>query len=162
MATLSLTTKTHLLGSLLKSPDLTTAKETIDITSTTALTSGTGASQANEFFSDRRTTSGADNLDVVGTTLANAFADNLALTNCKHLLVLNNSTTATQLVTVSGTGLTNILGGTSPTIKVGPSGGFHWWSPLDGADLTAGTGDVITVDGGGTSITYNIILVGLT
>lgn len=163
MATLTLTRSLRVTGSLVKSPDLTTGKETIDITSTTALTNGTGDNQANEFWSDQRTLAAAsEDLNVQDGSLSNSFGDSLALTNCKELLILNNSTTASEILTVSGDGLLNILGGTAPTIKVGPSGGFHWWSPRDGGAIVSTSADVITANSGSDTIVYKIILVGLT
>ena len=163
MATLTLTTTTIMRGSLVKSPDLTTARETIDIIKTTGLTNGTGSNQANEFFSDQRTLAAtSENLDIQDASLSNAFADGIAFSAIKHLVVLNNSTTSTEILTVSGDGLLNVLGGTTPTIKVGPSGGFHWWSPIDGAAVVADSADVITANSGSDTITYKLVIVGLT
>lgn len=53
------------------------------------------------------------------------------------------------------------LGGTTPTIKLGKSGVFCNFNPIDGWTVTAGSADIITVTSdGGTDVLYSVFLFG--
>jgi len=123
-------------------------------------TSGTGANQANQWFADRRTvTAASENLDMFGG-LTDALGVTINFATIREIVILNRSTTTAEILTISGTALTNILGGTSPTVKIGPGGKWVQGSPIDGFTITDTSADVLTIDPGAATITYDIFIIG--
>lgn len=121
---------------------------------------GTGANQANQWFSERVTLAATSkNLDLFGG-LTNGFGETINFVTIKQILIYNRSSTATEILTISGTALTNLLGGTTPTVKIGPSGVWTQSSPIDGYAITDSSGDVLTIDSGTDTITYDIFILG--
>lgn len=149
-------------GKFTQDPDLTTAAETIAISKAQTYTDGSSADQANQPWSDEielAATSG--NLDLAGG-LTDAFGNTITYTSVKELMIHNTSTTAGQDITISGTFMdNNLLGGGSSTVILGPSGVFMVASPIDGFTVTAGSGDILTVDSGANTITYEIFILGV-
>lgn len=157
----SLSQVLNFTGVFTKALDLTTPTEAIAINKSQSLTNGTGSGQANQVFTDQRTVSAAsENLDLAGG-LTDAFGDTITFTGIKMLMVKNLSTTAGQDLTLSGNFLDDdMLGGGSSTVILGPGGIFFISSPVDGFDVTAGTGDILTVDPAANTISYDIVLLG--
>lgn len=128
-----------------------------------SLGDGTGAGNADRLFSDRRTTSGNDDLDLAGV-LTDAFNATITFARIKALIILAADANGSNLVVGSGTNpLTTILGATS-TLQVRPGGMFLWTcsaADATGAAVTAGTGDILRIASGGGSVTYDIGIVGV-
>lgn len=125
-------------------------------------TSGTGENQANQWWADRRTVAGAsENLDVVGG-LTDMFGSTISFTAIKELLILNRSTTAAELLLISGTAVGNVMltpAGGKAIVKAG--GIWHQAAPLGGFTVAPDIGDIITVDPTADTITYDIFLIGI-
>jgi len=148
-------------GGFTNALDLSTPIDTLNLITSKVFSNGTGADQVNQPWHDQRTlTATSENLDLAGS-LVDAFGDTIAFTAVKVLLVHNRSTTTTEDLTLSGSFLDNdMLGGGSSTVVLGPDGVFYITSPVDGFTVTAATGDVLTIDSGAATITYDIILAG--
>lgn len=130
------------------------------------LTTGTGAQQADRLFADTRTiaASGTDPLDLNGT-LVDAVGTTLSLLRVK-LLYIAASAANTNNVIVGGAGsntFINWVGAATHTITVRPGGTFFLFAPDATAyAVTAGTGDIwqIANSGAGTSVTYDVVVIG--
>ena len=161
MATFIGTTKYRIDGEYTSSGDLTTPLEQLAIAKDQELGNGTGANQANAFFSDSDNLVGESvNLDLFGG-LTDAFGTTLNFVKIRELVIHNLSTVSGEVLTLSGNFLTtDVLGGAAPTVIVEPKGHFRVSSPVDGYDVTNATADVITIDSGSDTIAYDIIIIG--
>lgn len=140
------------------------ARHTIDYQKT--IESGTGADQADIVWSDTRTVTGVDDLDLRGV-LASALASGLALARVKGIMIRNKSTTAGYLLTVGNDAAGAFVGlffAVGDRIKVQPGGMFAWYAPqaADTMTTTATTADVLQIDSGANTVTYEILLIGAT
>jgi hypothetical protein len=130
-----------------------------------ALTNGTGANQANLVWSDQRTiaASGNDDLDLAGT-LTDAFGATITFARIKTLMIKAADTNVNNVV-VGGASSTfaTWVTGTNPAVLVRP-GGLLVLSASDATAyaVTATSADTlrITNGGAGTSVVYDIILIG--
>lgn len=130
------------------------------------LGSGTGATQADRLFTDNRTlsASASEDLDLAGV-LTDAFGATLTFARIKGL-VIKAATANTNNVIVgnaASNGFITWCGGATNTVTVRPGGVFALWAPDATAyAVTAGTGDLLHIanSGAGTSVTYDVILIG--
>ena len=126
-----------------------------------SLADGTGAGNADRLFSDRRSTSGNDDLDLAGV-LTDAFGVTLTFARIKAIMIAADPANPGNITVGAGTNpLINILNAAG-TLTI-PAGGFNLWScgaTALGATVTAGTGDILRVNGSGGSCTYDIAIVG--
>jgi hypothetical protein len=148
-------------GGFTKALDLSTPIDTLNIENSKVFANGTGANQLNQWWHDTRSVAAAsENLDLAGG-LTDPFGDTITFTTVKLLYVHNTATTAGYDLILSGTFLdNNILGGGSSTIIMGPDSVQYLTSPVDGFTVTAGTGDVLTVDPGANTIEYDMMIAG--
>ncbi len=163
MATLAATTTLNLTGTYSKSRDLTVPSERIGFTIPDGgqkYTNGTGANQGNAFFADKRTLTGAPETIDLTADLVDAFGTTLAFTKIKEIIFFNTNTATGKILTISGNALADMLGGTAPTMKIGPGGVRRLSSPVDGFTITNTTQDQLTVDPGADTITYWLIIIG--
>lgn len=161
MADLTLTTNLTFNGKLEKVLDLRTAVDPIAIISQDTLADGTAANQGNEVWIDQRTLAGtSESVDLVDGTLFNAFGDGITLSAMKILWIRNRGTTSGEDLTISGDAMP--LTGTTPKITVEPGGQLFWHSPVDGKALATNTADTLTIDSGAATITYDILIAGVT
>ncbi len=160
MAIANYTSNLTAVGVQTSTLDLTRPTNPIDLSFAHKYTDGTGANEANEFFSDTQVLASASvNLDLAGG-LTNAFGSAITFVTVKELTVRNKSTTAGQDLTLSGSFLDNdMLGGGSSTVVLGPSGTFFVSSPVDGFTVTPGTGDVLTLTNA-VSFSFDIAILG--
>lgn len=157
--TIALTLRRQLSGSYAKSIDLTSGKESVAIDYADSYAEGVGANQADIFVSDERTlVATSENIDLTAT-LADFFGTTVDLQLVKELIIRNKNTGAGESLTVSGTALTGM--GTITSITVKPGGTFHWSDPLDGASIVNTTQDVLTINSGANTVTYDIVIVGV-
>jgi hypothetical protein len=130
------------------------------------LADGTGANQANQVFSDRRTlaASATDSLDLAGG-LVDAFGATLTMARVKALYVAAASTNA-NTIRIGGAA-TNAwatwVDAADNEIVLRPGGMFLLAAPdATGYPVTAATGDLLEIvnGGAGTPVTYDIVIIG--
>lgn len=134
---------------------------------TQLLASGTGANQASNLYHAQRTlvASASEDLDLAGT-LTNAFGVTLTFTKVKALII-HAATGNTNDVQVGGGGVNsfvNWVADASDIVNVKPGGTLILVAPnAAGYAVTAGTGDLlhITNSAGTTSVTYDVIVIGV-
>lgn len=131
-----------------------------------SLTNGTGANQANEIFVDTRTlaASAAEDLDLAGV-LTDSFGAVLTFTKIKAIIVkaAAGNTNDVQVGGDATAGIASIFGNVADFINVKPGGLFAVVAPdATGYALTATTADLLQIanSSSGTSVTYDIIIVG--
>lgn len=127
---------------------------------------GTGSSQSDVIFSDTRSAAAsADAIDLKGTSnLAGVYA-NCTFVEVRALLIINKSTTAGQILTVgagSNPAFAGLFAATGDAIKIPAGGVLFWAAKYDGDGLipVATTGDILTIDPGASTISYDIVIIG--
>ncbi len=147
---------------------LNTPQSVINKTYTVAMTNGTGANKAEQIHQVQGTisASGTDAIDVSGT-LTNAFGTTVVFTKIKGIILFaaTANTNDVEIISDPTNGLVNWCKATSDGIIVEPGGMFALISPSSGGyAVTAATGDLlnITNSAGGTSVTYDLWIIGET
>lgn len=144
--------------------DLVTAAAPLNLPTRITMPTGTGTGQADLCWSDTRTVagSGTDALDLAGTLTGN-LGGILTIVKLKALLVRAAAGNANnvRLNRPASNGVPLFLAA-SDGIDILPGGLFLWVAPGAGVTVTAATGDLINIDnsGAGTSVTYDVVLVG--
>jgi len=123
--------------------------------------SGTGDNQANEFWSDRRSLAAtSENIDLYGG-LTDGFGNTINFATLREILILNRSAVSGEDLTISGNFITTaVLGGTTPTLTVPAGGRFNLSKPVDGFTVTNSSADIITIDAGAATISFDLFLIG--
>lgn len=153
---------------------LTTARDLVTTTSPLTqrhrveLANGTAAGQADLIFSDTRTVNASsnDDLDLAGS-LTDANGNTLTFARVKGLYV-KASASNTNNVLVGGDATNTFLTwvvAEADAVILRPGASLHLVAGVadaTGYAVTAGTGDLlrITNSGAGTSVTYDIVIVG--
>ena len=150
------------VGIFAKAVKVATPLANINVAKSLTLTTGTGSNQANEWWADERTVTGAsETINIQDGTLTNMFGDTITLSSVKILFIQNTSVVSGEKLTITGDWAVTKLG-TMTNFLVHP-GGYHIAaSPVDGFAVTATSADQITIDPGAATIKYNSILVGVT
>ncbi|WP_457028103.1 hypothetical protein [Kitasatospora sp. P5_F3] len=146
--------------------DLVTGRAPLDLDATISLGSGTGANQADMIWSDQRTlaVSATEDLDLAGV-LVGAFGTTLTFARVKGIIV-RAAALNTNAVVVGGAAsnaFVNWVADTTDKVNVRPGGVFALFAPdAVGYPATAGTGDLLRIGNGGagTSVTYDIVIIG--
>ena len=145
---------------------LSTVTDPVTKDYTQLLSSGTGSNQASNQFHDQRTltASSSENLDLAGA-LTNGFGQTLTFTAIKAIII-HASSANTNNVVVGGAGsngFTTWSTATDSTVSLPPNGTLILVNPGSGWSVTAGTGDLLKVanSGAGTSVVYDVILIGV-
>lgn len=153
----------------------TTMSESLDLKTRTAqllftrgfsLDNGTGANQADKVWDDTRTlgASANEDLDLAGV-LTDAFGATVTFVKVKGIFVAAASTNTNNVV-VGGAAATQFVGpfgAAAHTVAVGPGGFFAICRPDATAwSVAAGSTDFLRVanSGAGTSVTYDIVIIG--
>lgn len=163
--TLSTKLSLNLKSTLSSALDLVTARAPLDYAAAISLASGVGANQADRLFTDTRTlaASGTENLDLAGV-LQDPFGATLTFARIKMILVKAAAGNTNNVNVIrEGTNGVPLFLAAADGIPVRPGGFFAWGaSDATGVVVTAATGDLLTVtnSGAGTSVTYDIIIVG--
>lgn len=145
--------------------DLSTPTNLIKLARQMNLAQGAGAGQADMLWSDQRTisASGSDALDLAGS-LTGPFGTTLTFARIKMIVVLAAAGNTNNVnVTTPGSNGTPLFLAAGDGIAVKPGGAFMWFDPsAAGVAVTAATGDLLTIvnSGAGTSVTYDIHIVG--
>lgn len=125
--------------------------------------SGTAATQADRVWSDTRSAAAsADTIDLLGT-LTDISGTTISFVEVAGFAIRNKSTTSTENLTV-GAGSNNWsgwAGASGHQVVIPPGGAFVWFAgTVDANSPTAGTGDILTIDPGSDTISYDIIIFG--
>lgn len=161
-ATISLNVNALLSGS----PDLGTARHSLNETFSNTFTNGTAINQANQMFSDSRTVSAStdDELDLAGV-LVNALGTTITFTSVKAIIIKAAAANGANL-SVGGDSVApvdNIFADTSDKILVPPGGMFMITNPqATGFAVTGTTADILEISNldGAASASYDIIIIG--
>lgn len=151
-----------LAATLTKALDLVTGTAPHSISFPLTLTSGTGANQADKIFSDQRSISANDSLDVAAGGLTDAFGDAFTIARVK-LIYVKAASANTQNIQVTRPAANGVpwLGAAGDFIIVRPGGVFVWAAPdATGVAVTAGTGDLIDIAPASGTQVYDIVIIG--
>lgn len=158
--------KLSVTGTFSSDNDLSTVTQAINYSKSSVFTNGVGASQANMYWSDQRTiaASGTDDLDLYGG-LTNAFGTTMNFTSIKGIIVYASSDNTNDVLIGgdSGAPFAEWVSNTSDIIVVKPGGMFALVNPAaNGYAVTNTTADVLQIanSSSGTSVTYDIIIIG--
>ena len=147
--------------------DIGSATHKVNISDLTSFQDGEAANQAEVLFTDQRTLSASANeeLDLSGTSLQDAFGNDVAFTSIKAMIITAASGN-TNNVLVGGAAVNAwSTWASDPTdeVVVKPGGTLVLIDPSAGGyAVTAGTGDLLRIENSssGTSVTYDITLIG--
>ncbi|WP_066795055.1 hypothetical protein [Sphingomonas soli] len=147
--------------------DLGTPKLNVSIDKLLTLASGTAATnQANILFADTRTiaSSSSDSLDLAGV-LSDAFGATITAAEVVAIFVsaAEGNTNNVNITRVADTGFVGPFLAAGDGVAVKP-GEWQAFVSQSGWAVTSSTGDILTIgnSGSGTSVTYDIIIVGRT
>lgn len=165
--TISATVALSIQADLVDALDLASATFPLRYSPAYPFADGTGTNQAKNVFTDTRTlvASASENLDLSGTALNDPMGSALAFTKIKALMI-RAAPGNTNDVLVGGhatAALATMFGDATDKVRVTPGGAVMFVSPT-GYDVTATTADLLTVanSAGGTSVTYDVIVLGTT
>lgn len=157
--------KLALTADLTSSLDMVSLSAPLSVAKTLALTSGTGANQADKVWSDQRqvAASATDSIDLAGS-LTDPFGAALSFARIKLLVVTAaaNNTNNVVITRPASNGVP-LFSAAGDAIPVRPGGVFVWaCSDATGVAVTAGTGDLLDFvnSGAGSSVTYDVVIVG--
>jgi len=132
------------------------APDVINQTLSKSTTYGTTSNKADKVFHDQATASAAAvTYDLADGTLTDIKGASVVMAKVRKLVIHNTSTTTTEKLTIGG-GSDPIAGISG---EIGPDGWIVWENPVDGYTVGANA-DVITVDPGADTITFDIWIVG--
>jgi hypothetical protein len=163
---MALTTRlTAAIEAVLTNPqDLGTAEFPLSFRERTDLATGTGSGLADRLFTDTRTiaASGTEDLDLAGS-LTGPLGTTVTFAKIKAVLIHASAgnTNSVRVTRPASNGVPLFLAA-SDGLDIPPDGVFMWSAPVAGVAVTAGTGDLITIanSSSGTSVTYDVIIVG--
>lgn len=150
---------------LTKALDLSTPEDHMILNSVYAWPTGTGAGQADLLWHDQRTlaASATEDLDLAAV-LSDAFGTVLTFARIKMIIVkaavANTNNVNVTRPAANGVPIFLAAGDGVPVL---PGGAYWWIAPTATAiAVTAGTGDLLTItnSAAGTSVTYDIVLIG--
>lgn len=164
MTTFTGSFKVEALGTLSDSPDIGSSNYILNYSQYFTIANGTASDQANMVWTDTRTltASSTESLDLAGI-LTNAFGTTLTFTKIKGIIVTANSAN-TNSVLVGGAAsnaFVNWVADATDIIQLPPGSVFSIFNP-NGYTVTASTGDLLKIanSSSGTSVTYDIVLIG--
>lgn len=132
----------------------------LSISENDTMSTGTSANQSDLRYhiSTTRATGGTDTYDVYGT-LTDVFGDTLSMAVVTAVFVKNNTSSTGADLTLGGT--LDIFSDASDIMVLEPEGIIFWYSPVDGAAVSAGTTDSLTLtNASGTTISYDLVIIG--
>lgn len=139
--------------------DIANAKDLGAVSKTVSYTDGEGANALEAFWRDDRSVAitTEDPIDVAGTSIQDAFGNNITMKAIKLLYVEN---TGTSTITLGGNSAeVPYMAAVNDKIKILPGGFFLWVaSDATGIAVTATTGDIISITGGSAVSPYRIVV----
>jgi ABC-type Fe3+-siderophore transport system permease subunit len=157
--TLSVTASIGFSGTYTNALDNNTATHAIASPWSNVIANGVGANQADIWFDDARSISGAETLDLTAD-LSDVYGATLALVEIVFIGVRNRSTTEAEKLVLSGNAIEAFCGGTSPTILVDAGAIWFQSSPITGFTITNTTQDQFTITPASGTITYDLMIAG--
>lgn len=156
----------NITGALTTNLDLEAVVSNLNRKMLLALTDGSGANQATNCFSDTRVlaASATEALDLSGVLL-NAFGQVITFARIKALMIFASAGNANDVLVggAATNGFVTPFTGATHQNRVKPGGSLIITAPdAIGLLVTAATGDLlqITNGGAGTSVSYDVILIG--
>jgi len=153
-------------GSQSNAIDFTTGVAPLARTYQLLYSTGTGANSADRIWHDQRTiaASGTDDLDLAGV-LVDVFGATVTFARIRSIVVQAASANTNNVIigAAASNQFATWVGAATHTVTVRPGGLFCVAnSDATGYAVTAGTGDLLRIanSGAGTSVTYDIILIG--
>ena len=145
--------------------DLTTASAPLRAQKILDLANGVAANQANVIWSDQRTiaASTTEDLDLIGGSLTDVFGTAVAPAKVRAIIISAASANTNNVVLGGDVNSVPFLSAAATTVAIQPGGLYVITAPaLAGIAVTAGTGDILQVanSGAGTTVTYDIIVIG--
>ena len=148
--------------------DLVTGSAPMNFKQENAFAEGNGLNQAEDVFSDQRTitASSTDSLDLSGG-LTNIYGVSLTFTKIKAIIIKAavGNTNDVGVLAPAANGLADIFGAVGDKVLIRPGGTLCLIAPTAaGYAVTAATADLLDIvnEAGGTSVIYDIIIVGAT
>lgn len=130
-------------------------------------TNGAAINQVDRAFADQRTiaASGTDDLDLTGTALQDIMGVNLALARVKLIAVYAAAGNTNNVVigAAAATQFVGPFGAATHTLALPPNGSLLITAPTAaGWAVGAGASDLLRIanSGAGTSVTYDIVILG--
>lgn len=130
------------------------------------LDNGTGLNAADKLYADTNTLAASANVDVdLAGGLTDALGAALTFARVKALFLQASLSNANNVV-IGGAASNQFVGpfgAAAHTFAVKPGGFMGWVAPdATGWPVTAGTGDLLRIanSGAGTSVTYNVVIIG--
>lgn len=157
--------KVTAIGTLLRDIDLGSTQYNLSYSKSYSITNGTSSNQCNNVWTDTRTiaASGTDDIDLAGG-IANAFGTTLTFTAIKGIVIeADSANTNNVLVGGDAAALAGWTSNVNDVVVVRPGGIFVLYDPgAAGYTVTGTTADVLQIanSSSGTSVTYNIIILG--
>lgn len=149
-----------------RSLDMLTIAAPLSYSKEYSWTSGAGADQAQQMFTDSRTltASTSEELDLAGS-LTNGFGQTITFTEICAIYIEASSANTNNLLVggAASNGLVNWVSNVNDEIIVRPGGSILLIArDADGYAVTADTGDLFRIENaaGSTSVTYKIVIVG--
>lgn len=145
--------------------DLGTSSFPMAYSQVVSLLDGTAANQADLMFSDQRTLTASSNedLDLAGS-LSGAFGATLNFAKIKAIAVYaaSGNTNNVQVGPATTNGFLGPFADASDQLDIPPGGQILLTAPVNGWTVTATTGDLLNIanSAAGTSVTYDIVLIG--
>ncbi len=141
--------------------DLSTTQSQFNLSKTIALTFGSAANQANMVFTDTRSTAGAEDLDVSGGALTDAFGVVYTIARMKALVVCASTANTTNVVLGGDAASVPFLSTAATTTTLKPGGCFVLTDPsATGVVVTATSADIIQVAPSSGTVAYDILIIG--
>lgn len=151
--------------------DLAAATASQGLTITDSLTSGITLDKADRMFADTRSVAASSNDDIdLSGSLTDPLGQTVTFGKIKGLLLKNKSTTAGDVLQVSGNGaagfttwLKDNAANSADGVRVGPDGCLMLWNPsLAAYSVTATTADILRITelGGANTVSYDLVLIG--
>lgn len=133
------------------------------LNTTIALTTGTATDQSDLLWEDTRTLDAAsEDLDLAGG-LTDVHGDAITIVEVTGIVIKNRNTTAGHNLAIGGAAgnqFINWVANSSDILNIGPTGRWTLESPIDGYAVTAGTGDLLKIDAGANTVTFDIAIWG--
>lgn len=154
-----------LSGTLTSALDLATGSSPLSVRKAVNLASGTGIGKADKIWADRRTlaASATEDLDLAGVLL-DAFGTAITFVKVKGLYISAADANSNNVVVGAATAPWATLLSTTGTLTLRPGAfvGVGTGAADAGYAVTATTGDILKIanSGAGTSITYDIAIIG--
>lgn len=146
--------------------DLGSSSFPLRVSASHTLANGTGADQIGSMFSDQRTltASATEELDLAGV-LTDLYGQTITFTKIRAILIKAAAANANNVLVggAASNAFSTFLGDATDVIVIRPGGTLLLVAPdATGYAVTAGTGDKLKIanSAGGTSVVYDIVLLG--